>query len=226
MIYLATFILAFCSIVYELLLSQSLSAFMGNTVLRYCTTIGLYMFSMGVGAFIAEGRITKRPVISLQWIEIGLTILGGSSVVLLFIVDSFFTTAYLIPYVAHILIITIGLMSGAEIPLLMEIRNLEQQDQENAVLGVDYIGAFFGTIIFAFVLYPVVGILPSTFLVAFLNSVVGIMLFTQGAKISEGDQKAFRRLLASQVVLALILFITLCCSTQITEHLTNLYVSA
>ena len=43
MIYAITFVLAFCSIVYELLLGQTLSAFLGNTVLRYSVTIGLYM---------------------------------------------------------------------------------------------------------------------------------------------------------------------------------------
>ena len=45
-IYAITFILAFCSIVYELLLGQTLSAFLGNTVLRYSVTIGLYMMSL------------------------------------------------------------------------------------------------------------------------------------------------------------------------------------
>ena len=49
MTYIITLILAFCSIVYELLLGQTLSAFFGNTVLRYSVTIGLYLFAMGMG---------------------------------------------------------------------------------------------------------------------------------------------------------------------------------
>ena len=57
LIYFLTFILAFCSIVYELLLAQSLTAFLENTVLRYSITIGLYMFSMGYGALIAEKKL-------------------------------------------------------------------------------------------------------------------------------------------------------------------------
>ena len=67
--YAITFILAFCSIVYELLLGQTLSAFLGNTVLRYSVTIGLYMMSLGIGSMIAEGRFVERPVTSLLRVE-------------------------------------------------------------------------------------------------------------------------------------------------------------
>ena len=77
MVYLVTFVLAFCSIVYELLLGQTLSAFLGNTVLRYSVTIGLYMMSLGIGSMIAEGRLVKRPVTGLLRIEILLTVVGG-----------------------------------------------------------------------------------------------------------------------------------------------------
>ena len=62
MVYPFTFVLAFCSIVYELLLGQSLSAFLGNTVLRYSVTIGLYMLSMGIGSLLAEGKIGRAHV--------------------------------------------------------------------------------------------------------------------------------------------------------------------
>jgi spermidine synthase len=64
-IYSLTFVLAFCSIVYELLLGQALSAFLGNTVLRYSVTIGLYMMSLGIGSMIAEGRFVARPAVAL-----------------------------------------------------------------------------------------------------------------------------------------------------------------
>lgn len=68
MVYIFTLVLAFCSIVYELLLGQSLSAFMGNTVLRYSVTIGLYLFSMGMGALFAEGPLLGRVGQNLETI--------------------------------------------------------------------------------------------------------------------------------------------------------------
>lgn len=176
MIYLATLILAFCSIVYELLLGQILSAFLGNTVLRYSVTIGLYMSSMGVGALLAEGRFRENPLKSLILIELALTAAGGFSIVLLFALSYLSPPALLFSSVAHGLIILIGILTGFEIPLLIYLRNREQPDSEGTVLGVDYLGAFTGTIAFASWMYPSYGIVPTAFLIGSLNGVVGFWL--------------------------------------------------
>ena len=188
MIFVFTFILAFCSIVYELLLGQSLSAFLGNTVLRYSVTIGLYMLSMGIGSLMTEGKVVKHPVISLLKIEVLLTVAGGFSVLLLHFLNAAGLPPLLFSLLAHSLIILIGILTGFEIPLLIEVRNLEVPESENPVLGVDYLGAFLGTIIFAFVFYPRVGLIPSAFFVALLNALVGVFLFTQAGKIDNTKQ--------------------------------------
>jgi len=154
MIFIFTFILAFCSIVYELLLGQSLSAFLGNTVLRYSVTIGLYMLSMGIGSLFAEGRFVKHPVIMLLRVELFLTVIGGFSVILLHLLNMAGLAGMVFSGLAHLLIIGIGILTGLEIPLLMEVKNLEVKDSETTVLGVDYLGAFCGTVVFAFLFYP------------------------------------------------------------------------
>lgn len=179
LLYFITFILAFCSIVYELILAQSLSAFLENTVLRYSITIGLYMFSMGLGALIAEGKRVKHPVLTLSWVEISLTLLGGFSLVWLYI--TYILTASRLAFVvfAHSLVVAIGVLTGFEIPLLFAISKRRGQEKENVILAVDYAGAFFGTIIFAFVFYRGMGLMATAFLVGCLNSMAGIMLITQ-----------------------------------------------
>jgi len=134
MIYIFTLVLAFCSIVYELLLGQILSAFLGNTVLRYSVTIGLYLFSMGVGAIIAEGRFVKHPIITLQRVEILLTLLGSLSMVMLHIIDWLTLPDLFLSLFAHSLIILIGVLTGFEIPLLIHARNLEKAGSDNIVL--------------------------------------------------------------------------------------------
>ena len=105
MIYVFTFLLGFCSIVYELLLGQSLSAFLGNTVLRYSVTIGLYMLSMGIGAMMAEGRWAKHAAATLLKIEILLTFVGGFSVIFLLVLNSVGMPDLLFSALAHSLII-------------------------------------------------------------------------------------------------------------------------
>ena len=163
MVYPFTFVLAFCSLVYELLLGQSLSAFLGNTVLRYSVTIGLYMLSMGLGSLLAEGRFVKHAVISLQRIEVALAVTGGFCVLFLHVLDLAGLPTIVFSAFAHLLIVVIGILTGFEIPILMELRKLHSPGADNTVLGVDYLGAFFGTLVFAFVFFPIVGLVPTAF---------------------------------------------------------------
>lgn len=173
---LLTFLLAFCSIVYELQLGQALSAFLGNTVLRYSVTIGLYMASMGLGAWLVRGWIAARPVTTLQGVELILSALGASSLFILFYGDYLLPNSNFLFALAHLLIVAIGVLSGMEIPLLFAIRRSEQKESERSVLGFDYFGAFLGTVLFAFIFYPRLGLIATSFWVALLNAVVGLLL--------------------------------------------------
>jgi spermidine synthase len=217
MIYAFTFILAFCSIAYELLLGQSLSAFLGNTVLRYSVTIGLYMLSMGIGSLLAEGRFVKHPVTTLLKIELLLTVTGGFSVIALLVLDSVGTPHLLFSSFAHFLIIIIGIFTGFEIPLLIQLKNLETGRSESSVLGVDYLGAFCGTVVFAFVFYPIVGLIPTAFLVASLNAVVGVGLLTQASKVQSQEKTQYRALIVVESVLLIILVACLSSASDINE---------
>ena len=217
--------LAFCSIVYELLLGQSLSAFLGNTVLRYSVTIGLYMFSMGIGSLFAEGRLVKYQVMTLLKVEILLTFIGGASVVLLHFFDWTQSPAMVFSLLAHSLIVIIGLLTGAEIPLLIEIRNMERKNAESPVLGVDYVGAFAGTLFFAFLFYPVVGLVASAFFIALLNALIGVLLWTQIGKIKSNQHRQYKSLLACQAVLLLLMAAGLVFSEQINDYLIHSYIN-
>ena len=223
MIYSITFVLAFCSIVYELLLGQALSAFLGNTVLRYSITIGLYMLSLGIGSFIAEGRFVARPAISLLLVETLLTLIGGSSVVLLFVINAHSMSPALISVVAHGLIIVIGILSGFEIPLLIQLKSLAKNNKDNVIIGINYLGAFLGTVTFALILYPLAGIITAAFLVSLSNAFVGIALITQSKYVESNEKKLFYFLLTIQAILAAVLIYCLSVSDDISETLLKLY---
>jgi spermidine synthase len=225
MVYAITFVLAFCSIVYELLLGQTLSAFLGNTVLRYSVTIGLYMMSLGIGSMIAEGRFVKRPVTSLLRVELLLTLVGGSSVVFLFFVNALGVPPLVLSVIAHALIIVIGILSGFEIPLMISLKNFEAENKDNAIIGVNYLGAFLGTMVFAFVLYPFVGLVPTAFFVAFLNAIVGVLLLTQAKYVDEAEQRQYRVLLGIIATLMLILVYCLIDAERISELVLQSYLT-
>jgi len=226
MIYFFTFILAFCSMAYELLLGQSLSAFLGNTVLRYSVTIGLYMLSMGIGSLMAEGRFVKSPVTSLLKIELLLTVTGGFSVIALLVIDAAGLPPLLFSAFAHSLIIIIGIFTGFEIPLLMHLKNLETKQSESTVLGVDYLGAFFATVVFAFVFYPIVGLIPTAFFVATLNAAVGVGLLTQASKVQSQEHRQYRALIAVQSVLLIVLVACLSSASTINELFLKYYLES
>ena len=223
MIYALTFVLAFCSIVYELLLGQTLSAFLGNTVLRYSVTIGLYMTSLGIGSMIAEGRFVARPVTALLRIELLLTMVGGGSVVLLFFISSLGVHPIVLSIIAHSLIIIIGVLSGFEIPLLIGLKNFEAKDRDNAIIGVNYLGAFLGTMVFAFILYPHAGLVPTAFSVAFLNAAVGVSLLSREKYVGEDERGLYRAMLGISMTLMLVMAYCLVDSGRINDTVVEWY---
>jgi spermidine synthase len=224
-IYAITFVLAFCSIAYELLLGQTLSAFLGNTVLRYSVTIGLYMMSLGIGSMIAEGRFVQRPVTSLLRVESALTLVGGGCVVFLFFVNALGVPPLALSIIAHALIIIIGILSGFEIPLLISLKNIEAENKDNAIIGVNYLGAFLGTMVFAFVLYPFVGLVPTAFLVAFCNAVVGIVLLTKAQYVDKSEKRQYRAMLALVAAMVMVLGYCVMDSAHISDLVLNSYLA-
>ncbi|NVM21971.1 MAG: hypothetical protein HWN68_09360 [Desulfobacterales bacterium] len=198
--YVITLIVACCSIVYELLMAQTLSAIMGNTVLRYSITIGVYLASLGVGAILC-GHSEKDSVLRLVRIEIFLSLIGGLSVIMIHMLASvqryaintslFFqgTMGGPVPAVSffvltHLIIVAIGVLSGYEVPLLIAMRKLEIQSRRdgnpsaavNVVLGVDYFGSLLGAVIFPLVLLPRLGIFSISYMSGLLNGFACLLL--------------------------------------------------
>lgn len=185
------FLLSLSSISYELILAQSLSAFLENTILRYSVTIGLYMCSIGVGSLFAGEKWVCKSVLNLLKIEIGLTILGGFSVAILFLTDVFNIGRAGFLIMSHALIIAIGFLSGFEIPLLVKIAGYYKKSPVNQVLAINYAGAFCGTLLFAFYLYPRLGLLPAAFFIGIVNAVSGLFLYFEEKQVDIADQKVF-----------------------------------
>ncbi|MCB0338654.1 MAG: hypothetical protein KDD53_03570 [Bdellovibrionales bacterium] len=223
--YLLTFVLAFASITYELLLGQMLSAFLGNTVLRYSVTIGLYLLSMGIGALYVKNRSKNGALVTLQWIELLLAGLGGFSLIILFLVDGIHLPSIVLSFIAHLLIIIIGVLSGAEIPLLIELKSIETKDSEGKVLGVDYLGAFLGTIAFAFYFYPVIGLTATAFSVALANALMGLLLATKQSLVPSHLRTRFTWLSIGQLVMAIGLTYCLIHASQLEQSLIDFYIS-
>jgi spermidine synthase len=125
-----TFVVAFCSIAYELVYSEFLTVFYGGTVLRYSITIGLYLFSMGVGAFLST--YLADPESNFLRTEVYLAFAGPAGAGFIIALNSvpdvvFPGKAPLTLALAHVPILVVGLLSGFEIPLLNDL--VDQRDR-------------------------------------------------------------------------------------------------
>jgi S-adenosylmethionine/arginine decarboxylase-like enzyme len=178
-----TFTVAMCSILYELMLAQTLSSTMGNSVFRYNITIGLYIASMGVGALYFSKLIKKNWKENLVSVEIIISLVGGLSPLLVLAFDSLFKASggsllasTSINIFNHGLIILVGFLSGLELPLLIKISEMISPNSQGKTLAIDYLGTLVGAILFPIVILPRLDLFSIGYSVAFLNALVALAI--------------------------------------------------
>lgn len=178
---LTTLIISGCSMCYELIISAVSSYLLGNSTLQYSVTIGLYMASLGLGAYISKYFI-KNLFNVFVTIELGIGVVGGASSLILFLAN-----VYIANYsaVMYIIIIMIGTLAGAEIPIMTRII---EQDENNlkvtlsSIFSFDYIGGLVGAIAFPLVLIPKLGYFSTSFLCGLLNIAAALLIMLKYGK--------------------------------------------
>ena len=168
-----TFIIAICGLVYELLESTLSSYLLGDSIYHFSLIIGLFMSSMGVGAWFSR-FIEVHLERAFVWLQMSIALVGGFSAFMLF-----YAFAYIGNYEAFLYLITIllGSMLGIEIPLIIRIlkESFSLKTNISNVFTVDYIGALFAALLFPLVLVPQLGLMQTSFLFGGLNLMVGTM---------------------------------------------------
>ncbi len=168
------FIIAACSLVYELLISSLSTYLLGSSVIHYSLTIGLFLFFMGVGAWLAQS-VSRHLIGIFITIEIGIGAVGGISALVLYAVYSW--TDFYYP-VMLLVTAVIGILVGMEVPLLTRIlesysglrRGISQ------VLTFDYLGALLASLLFPFVLLPYLGHLATASAIGLVNLLVAVIV--------------------------------------------------
>lgn len=166
----ATLLISICSIVYELIIGGLNAYLLGNSVTQFSISIGLYLFAMGIGAFVSKYVHTKL-FDTLTLVEISIGILGSFSSLILFICH-IYTQIY--PLIMYVIKLTIGLLVGIEIPLLVRIIESYRQNIKSNIanlFALDYIGGLIGAIAFPVLLLPKLGYVT----VAFVTGIVNLM---------------------------------------------------
>lgn len=204
------FFVAFCSMSYELVLAQSITILYGSTVLNYTLIIGIYIFSLGMGAALHARKAPGDGVQSFWRIELGLSVAGGLSPFLILLTELLLGK---LPYdfvtpVAAMTAVGIGILSGMEIPVIIELagRNRTDSDQKliRNIIGLDFIGAFVAAAAVPLICFPFIGVLRTAVLTACINGIIAtgfLWVFRKKIKPLVAGSSAF--ILAALVLLAI-----------------------
>lgn len=225
-VYMVTVVTACASILYELLLAQTLSTTMGNTALRYNTTIGLYIAAMGFGALLYKKFIKRDVLEEFIKIELLLSLIGGTAPILALVFDysfnkiansagiSFFSNWIQMPLFTlnHLLIIGIGFLSGLELPLLIDMGKKFDKKKGSFVLAYDYFGTLIGAVLFPIVIIPELHIFTIGYVVSIMNIIMAFAVMTR-LKVKNKKYKCF-------IVVMLIMWVLLLVnSTVVNENI-------
>ncbi|GGS85951.1 polyamine aminopropyltransferase [Streptomyces chromofuscus] len=175
------FVCAACGLVYELELVALASYLIGDSVTQASVVLSVMVFAMGVGSLAAK-RLRRHAAAGFGAVEATLALVGGCSAMALYAVFAW-TGDWGGPWAdgpRWLLVafsLAIGLLIGAEIPLLMElIQRVRRQDAGGAVadlFAADYVGALVGGLAFPFLLLPFLGQLTGALLTGAVNVVAG-----------------------------------------------------
>lgn len=180
-IVVTVFLTALAGILYELLLGTVSTLLLGDSILEWSLTIGVFLSAMGLGSFLSRW-VKQRLVGTLVAVQVGLAVLGGLSPLLLFwayaLAERSFRGALVL------VLVTLGTGIGLEIPLLTRL--LRQRGTLaralSAALAIDYAGALLASLAFPLVLYPTLGLLRTAMLAGFVNLAAGAALLAGCAR--------------------------------------------
>ncbi|MEE1753504.1 polyamine aminopropyltransferase [Streptomyces sp. SP18CS02] len=175
----AVFVCAACGLVYELELVALASYLIGDSVTQASVVLSVMVFAMGVGSLLAK-RLRCRAAVGFGMVEAALALIGGCSALALYAAFAWVGESR---YALVGFSLAIGVLIGAEIPLLMiliqRVSRRAEQDAGGTVadlFAADYVGALVGGLAFPFLLLPWLGQLTSSLLTGAVNTMAGGVL--------------------------------------------------
>jgi spermidine synthase len=169
-VYLTVLVIATCGLVYELVAGTLASYLLGDSVTQFSLVIGVYLTSMGLGAWLTkflERGLAQRFVEA----EIAVAFVGGLSAPILYF--SFSSPRFFQP-VFFSVVVLIGVLVGLEIPLMLRLlrTSVVFKDLVSQVLTFDYLGALVASVLFPIVFVPRLGLVRTSVLFGLLNAAV------------------------------------------------------
>lgn len=172
LLFLTVFVIATCGLGYELIAGAVASYLLGDSVTQFSTAIGLYMFALGIGAYLSRFLDTRLPERFVD-IELAVALLGGYAAAILMI--TFAHAAWFRPVLYGTILVT-GTLVGLEVPLLLRIlkSRMEFKELVARVLTVDYVGALAASLLFPLLMVPRLGLMRTSLAFGLANALVAL----------------------------------------------------
>jgi spermidine synthase len=157
LLYLTVVVISTCGLVYELVAGAVSTYLLGDSVTQLSTVVGVHLSAMGLGAWLSS-YVSERPAQTFVHCQLGAALVGGASAPLLYL--TFAETSH-VRFVMYALVTVTGVLVGAQIPLLVRVlrRRVAFRDVVPRVLALDYVGALVGSVAFALLVLPSLGVM-------------------------------------------------------------------
>jgi|GEM_PF-1422240 spermidine synthase len=169
-LYPFSFLLAFCSLSYELVFAHVLSVCLGGTKNQYLLTISIFTFALGLGSLVF-GMIKKKFNLKniFLFTEVFLTAIGATGPFLitwiLRVGENSFFNEIVLKILSYFIIFLVGFLSGFELPCLFSYSDKNQ----GKTLAFDYMGMLAASLFFPLVGLPELGTAATALTIANLN---------------------------------------------------------
>jgi len=164
-----TLVVAAAGLIYELIAATISSYLLGDSVRQFSFVIGVFLASMGVGAW--TSRFVVDAVAGFVRAQVGLGLIGGSAAAMVFFA---YATVEVVALPLYAALVAVGVLSGMEIPLLARILKeigAARFRFEN-VLSVDYLGALVASLAFPVLIVPHLSLIAAGAAFGLLNLAV------------------------------------------------------
>ena len=185
----STLVVSVAGLTYELIAATVSSYLLGDSVRQFSFVIGVFLASMGLGAW--ASRFVGDPVAGFVRAQVALGVIGGGAALVAFAAYAA-TGAVALPLYAAL--VAVGALSGMEVPLLARI--LEEigaaRFRFENVLSADYLGALAASLAFPVLIVPNLSLVAAGLAFGLLNLLVaGGTLWLFRARLGRGDRLAW-----------------------------------
>ncbi|SCX57279.1 spermidine synthase [Klenkia marina] len=207
----AVAVCAACGLVYELVLLTLSASLAGGGITQTSLIVAGFVAALGVGALLVKPFL-GRAAVTFVAVEIALGVVGGLSAVTLYVSFSFYGAASPVLVVGTAVI---GMLVGAEVPLLMTLlqRGADRVDAEGSgrlladLNAADYAGALIGGLAWPFLLLPLAGQVRGAAVAGMVNLLAAAVV--AGLLVRDQLGRRARRASAVALLLAAALLATL-----------------